>query len=175
MTNCNRNVIIVSQFYNNFTKRANYSLVIYVHLKCNVILLNFAILPFFQNSWAVRYFSDNHRLRHHLNVCTLVIRRLIPYELLTVTKRIQWKHYVRFVMTTRCWEIDKFTSSTIFPLLIASWSDCCDVASDLNNGPMLTCPQPVFVLSTFWHNELLLLPGPPTRIEFDFWMFASLQ
>lgn len=53
------------------------------------------------------------------------------------------------------------TSSMICPLLIVSCSGSEDDASDLIKGPTLTCPQPALALSTFWHNELLLLPGPP--------------
>lgn len=59
----------------------------------------------------------------------------------------------------------KITSSTICPLLIVSCSDSWDIAIDLKVDPMLTCPQFALALSTFWHNELLLLPGPPVNIE----------
>lgn len=57
------------------------------------------------------------------------------------------------------------TSSRICPLLIVSCSGSKDDASDLIKGPTLTCPQPALALSTFWHNELLLLPGPPVHTK----------
>lgn len=57
------------------------------------------------------------------------------------------------------------TSATICPLLIVSCSGSWDIAIDLKVDPMLTCPQFALALSTFWHNELLLLPGPPVNIK----------
>lgn len=57
------------------------------------------------------------------------------------------------------------TSSTICPLLIVSCKDSCDIAINLRIGPMLMCPQLALALSTFWHNELLLLPGPPISTQ----------
>lgn len=59
----------------------------------------------------------------------------------------------------------QYTSSTICPLLMVSCSGSLDDASVLRMGPTLTCPQLGLALRTFWHNELLLLPGPPKRVK----------